>query len=69
MLPLVVMYDDPISVRYIYLHPESQNLIQEDNSHITSIFYFHFLDQPENLNHQDEYSSYEKWFGLIRDEV
>ena len=54
------MYDDPISARYIYLHPDSQNLIQEDNSHITSIFYFYFLDQPKNLNHQDEYSSHEK---------
>ena len=63
------MYDDSISDRFIYLHPKSLNLILKDNSHITSIFYFYFLEQPENLNHQDEYSSYERWFRLIRDEV
>ena len=49
------MYDKALSTQYIYLHPESQNLLQEDNSHVTSIFSFYFLDKPENLKYQDEY--------------
>ena len=43
MLPLVVMYDDPISAKYAYLHPESQNFLQKNNSHVTSIFSFLFF--------------------------
>lgn len=60
LLPLITIYDDSLCAKYIYIHPESQNLLREDNSHATSIFYFYFLDQPENLKHQDEYSNHEK---------
>ena len=34
------MYDDPISAKYFYLHPESQNLLQEDNHYITDTLWF-----------------------------